>query len=87
MTPTGGADALPGSDITIVVSLGPEFDTFKMPDVRTMSADAARARLEGEGLDVRILKVAGCTGSTVQDTDPLPGTTVKESDSVTIYVC
>ena len=87
MTPTAGADALPGSEITIVVSLGPEFDTFKMPDVRTMSSDAARARLESEGLNVRVLKVDGCSGDTVQDTDPLPGTTVKESSSVTIYVC
>jgi serine/threonine-protein kinase len=87
MTPTAGADALPGSEVTIAVSIGPEFESFKMPDVRTMSADAARARLEGMGLNVRSLKVDGCTGSTVQDSDPLPGTTVKESDSVTIYVC
>jgi eukaryotic-like serine/threonine-protein kinase len=87
MTPSAGTDALPGSEISIVVSIGPEFEEFKMPDVRTMDAAAARAKLQGLGLNVRTLKVDGCKGDTVQDSDPLPGTTVKESDSVTIYVC
>lgn len=87
MTPSAGTEALPESEVTIVVSLGPEFEEFKMPDVRGMSADAARAELQGMGLDPRTLKPDACTGSTVQDTDPLPGTTVQETQQVTIYVC
>jgi eukaryotic-like serine/threonine-protein kinase len=87
MTPVAGTEALPGGEITITVSLGPEFKSFKMPDVRMMSAGAARSRLQGMGLSVQTLKVDGCSGDTVQDSDPLPGTTVKESDPVTIYVC
>lgn len=87
MTPGAGVDAVPGSEVTIAVSAGPEFETFKMPDVRSMEAGAARAQLEGMGLNPRVLPVEGCSGKTVQETDPLPGTTVKETEQVTLYVC
>jgi serine/threonine-protein kinase len=88
-TPAGATDALPGSEVTIVISAGPEFKSFKMPDVRGMSVDAASAQLEGMGLSVRALKVNAttCQGTTVHESDPLPTTTVKESDRVTLYVC
>jgi serine/threonine-protein kinase len=86
-TPAAGEGALPGSEITIVVSAGPEFEKFRMPDVRGMGSGAATSKLEGMGLSVRSLVVDGCQGDTVQDTSPLPGATVQEGERVTLYVC
>ena len=85
--PSAGSGALPGSEITIVVSIGPENERFKMPDVRGMSSSAATSELETMGMEVHTLKVSACSGDTVQDTEPLPGTTVEEGDRATIYVC
>jgi serine/threonine-protein kinase len=86
-TPAAGEGALPGSEITIVVSAGPEFEKFRMPDVRGMGSGPATSKLEGMGLAVRALVVDGCQGDTVQDTSPLPGATVQEGERVTLYVC
>lgn len=86
-SPTAGEGALPGSEITIVVSAGPEFEKFKMPDVRGMSSGAAGSKLERMGLATRVSRPEGCQGDTVQETSPLPGATVQEGEQVTLYVC
>ena len=74
-----------GSDITMAISLGPEFKALKMPDVRGMSVDGATAELESMGLQVGVRK--SCPGSTVQETDPVAGTEIFENDLVTLFVC
>ena len=74
-----------GSEITIAISLGPEFKPLTMPDVRLMSMDSAKTKLEEMGLQVGIRK--SCPGSTVQETDPVAGTKVFENDLVTLFVC
>ena len=86
--PGGGAEAPEGSTIEIQRSMGPEFKELTMPDVRNMTVDAARSKLEGLGLRVTIQEVSsGCGGSgTVVDTDPLPGQKVRENDRVALFV-
>lgn len=80
------ADVAPeGSAITIAVSLGPEFKELKMPDVRLMTLDEAKAQLEDMGLLVGVRK--SCPGSTVQETDPVAGAKIFEGDTVTLFVC
>ncbi|MBA2725353.1 MAG: PASTA domain-containing protein, partial [Actinobacteria bacterium] len=51
-----------GSEITIAISIGPEFKEITMPDVRLMSVDDATAKLEGMGLQVNVRR--SCPGST-----------------------
>lgn len=86
-SPAGGAEAPEGSTIEIQKSMGPEFEELIMPDVRNMSLDAARSKLEGLGLRVSVQEVtSGCTNGTVVDTDPLPGTKVRENDRVALFV-
>jgi len=84
--PSAGATAPEGSELTIVVSMGPRFERFRMPDVRNMSVGAARERLENLGLRVRVVESCG-GGTTVAETDPTAGTMVKETDRVALFVC
>lgn len=86
--PGGGTEAPQGSTIEIQKSIGPEFEEVVMPDVRNMTLDAARAKLSNLGLRVSVQEVtAGCGGSgTVVDTDPLPGTKIRENDRVAVFV-
>ena len=74
-----------GTEITMAVSLGPEFEEVKMPDVRGSSVDSATAKLEGMGLVVDVRR--SCPGSTVQESDPIAGTKIHEGDLVTLFVC
>lgn len=85
--PGVGAEAPEGSMIEIQRSIGREFEELTMPDVRNMSLDAARAKLEGLGLRVSVQEVnSGCSSYTVADTDPLPGAKVHENDRVALFV-
>jgi eukaryotic-like serine/threonine-protein kinase len=86
-TPAPGEEVLPESEVTVVVSAGPEFEKMKMPDVRGMSSASAKSQLSGMGLSPRVMVVDGCAGDTVQETSPLQGATVQEGQSVTLYVC
>lgn len=83
--PTGGSMAPEAGEITVNVSIGPEFKDVVMPDVRNMNVDSARAKLEGMGLQVKINQ--SCPGSTVIETDPAPGTKIKENSTVVLWVC
>jgi serine/threonine-protein kinase len=83
--PAGDTEAPEASTIVMAVSQGPELKTFRMPDVRNQSVGEARAELEGRGL---VVNVNSCgSGSTVIETDPLPGTQVTEGDTVVLLVC
>jgi len=84
--PAPGEIALQGSEIEVNVSIGPEFEELKMPDVTGMTVKAARGRLEKLGLRVKV--VESCEGGdVVAETEPLAGTTVYENDLVALFVC
>ena len=85
-TPAAGSEAADGSTVAIVVSAGPRYKELAMPDVRTMSVDAATAQLEGLGLLVNVVQSCG-GGTIVQETDPIAGTTVRQHDRVALFVC
>ncbi len=82
--PPIGSDVPKGSEVTLVVSKGPE--TFPMPNVIGMTADGARDRLEGLGLKVREVQVPGSIGNEVVGQEPDAGTTVEQGEEVTIFV-
>jgi beta-lactam-binding protein with PASTA domain len=84
-TPSADADAPEASEIEVAVSKGPEFKELTMPGVRNMNVDSARTKLEGMGLVVQINQ--SCPGSTVIETDPIPGSTVREGEVVRLFVC
>ena len=87
-TPAGGSMAPEGSDIEVAVSVGPRYEKVTVPDVRNMTVAAARAKLENLGLRVWIRDVGDPCGEngTVADTDPLPGTVVRENDRIALFV-
>jgi eukaryotic-like serine/threonine-protein kinase len=74
----------PNSTVTIVVSRGPR--EFPMPDVRGQNRAQAEARLEGLGLDVRVVEVPNSDARQVVSQQPDPGVTVRQGQTVTIYV-
>jgi serine/threonine-protein kinase len=84
-SPSAGESAPEAGTIEVAVSLGPEFKEFRMPDVRGMSVNQAKAKLENLGLRVTVSQ--SCPGSTVVETSPLAGTKVHENDRVTLFVC
>jgi serine/threonine-protein kinase len=81
-----GEDAPRGSPIDVTLSEGSR--PFAMPDVVGSSSDAASARLEGLGLDVRTIDVSflGFTGSTVVRQSPAAGSPVQTGDVVRLYL-
>ena len=86
-TPAGGTEAPEGSTIEIGRSIGPEFKKVRLPDVRNMSVADARARLQKLELRVWIREVEDCGGGgTVAETDPLPGTMVRENDRIALFI-
>ncbi|MGH2729344.1 MAG: Stk1 family PASTA domain-containing Ser/Thr kinase [Actinomycetota bacterium] len=87
-SPGGGAVVAEGSTVEVVVSAGPEFRELRMPDVRQMGIDEARARLEALGFQqIRIVQSCGGGGTIVAEQQPLPGATVKENDPVDLFTC
>jgi serine/threonine-protein kinase len=82
--PPAGQSLPKGSEVTLVVSKGPE--TFPLPNVIGMAAGAARDRLEGLGLRVREVQVPGSIGNEVVGQEPDAGTTVEQGEQVTIFV-
>lgn len=83
--PPALTEAPEGSTITVNVSIGPEFKMITMPDVRNMNVDEARAKLEDLGL--RVIVEQSCPGSTVIETNPVPGTKIRENETVALFVC
>ncbi|MBB3040353.1 Stk1 family PASTA domain-containing Ser/Thr kinase [Nocardioides soli] len=60
MDPQGGTTVHRGDQVSFVVSKGPEL--VEVPSVRGAGVDAARAKLEGLGFDVRTEDAAGSLG-------------------------
>ena len=86
-TSPGAADVVgEGSDIEVYVSIGPEFTDIKMPDVRGMDVNSATAKLEGMGFTVRVNRPCS-GGTTVVETDPIPGTMWPENEPVALFLC
>ena len=83
--PTAGAVADERSEIQVYVSIGPQYEKVTMPDVRNMTLERAKARLEALGLRVRVER--SCPGNVVVDTHPIPGTTLRENDVVALFIC
>lgn len=86
-TEPAGAEPVPeASEVKVYVSIGPEFEKLRLPDVRGKSLDEARSRLESLGLRVRV--VQSCDGgSVVNETDPISGAVVRENDLIALFVC
>jgi beta-lactam-binding protein with PASTA domain len=86
-TEPGATEVAPeGSEVTLVVSAGPEFEQIRLPDLRQMSLGAARNELRELGLRVRVVQTCD-GGSIVTETDPLSGTIVRENDLIALFVC
>ena len=84
--PAGGQVVGKGTEVRVYVSVGPEFKEVKVPDLRGESLSAAQAKLTSLGLRYRVIQ--SCAGgSTVVETDPIAGTTVRENDRVALFVC
>jgi beta-lactam-binding protein with PASTA domain len=67
------------------VSIGPQFEKVKVPDVRGMDVASARKRLEDLGFEVTIQRPYP-GGSTVLETDPIPGKMWPQNRPVALFV-
>jgi beta-lactam-binding protein with PASTA domain len=86
-TEPGAGETTPeGTEITLLVSVGPEFEDLRLPDVRQKSVGDARAQLKELGLRVRVVQTCD-GGSIVTETDPLSGTIVREEQVIALFVC
>ena len=84
--PEAATVASEASEVTVYVSVGPEFKRLRLPDVRGTAVDEARSKLESLGLRVRV--VQSCSGgSVVNETDPISGEVVRENDLIALFVC
>jgi eukaryotic-like serine/threonine-protein kinase len=84
VTPDEGTTQPYGTTVTITVSVGPE--TFPAPEFYGLSPDAAEALAERWGLELAMLTVPGSDGSTVTSQLPVPGTTVRYGETITVYL-
>jgi serine/threonine-protein kinase len=84
-TPGGGTTADEGSVVSVVVSKGPRWTVLKMPDVRGLPLDQAKAKLESLQLRPTVRNCGG--GSTVVDTDPIAYSTIRQNAIVALFVC
>jgi serine/threonine-protein kinase len=85
--PASGTLAPAGSTVELIVSQGPRYKLVTVPDVRTMSVASARSRLEALGLVVKVVQSCGGHGAIVQETDPIPGSVVRQHTEVALFVC
>ena len=84
--PSGGSVIGKGSEVRVYVSIGPEFEEVKMPDLRGVDLSEAEQKLASLNLRWRVIQ--SCAGgSMVVETDPIAGTTVRENDRVALFVC
>jgi beta-lactam-binding protein with PASTA domain len=72
-----------GGEVEVQVSIGPEFQEVRVPDVRGKTLAKARAELEALGLRVEVVRASTCT--MVSDTDPISGTVVREDDVIALF--
>jgi beta-lactam-binding protein with PASTA domain/predicted Ser/Thr protein kinase len=81
--PPAGTQAPKGSVVRVVVSKGPQ--RFPLPSYIGMSEEAAVAAIRADGLVPNVVNLPTVTGKVVSQ-EPVPGTTVRAGDTVTIYV-
>jgi serine/threonine-protein kinase len=79
--PPAGAQAPTGSAVTVTVSKGP--DLVAVPNVRSLSVDAATRELEAQGFTVS--GVAGAPDRPVSFTSPAARAVVKRGSAVRLY--
>jgi serine/threonine-protein kinase len=84
--PAAGLTAGEGAKVELQVSIGPEFQKVRVPDVRGLSVDQAEAKLSALGLRWEI-EESCAGGTTVVETHPIPGTVVRENTRVALFVC
>jgi len=80
--PVSGQEAIPGSQLTLVVSKGP--NTVRVPDVRGMSVEDATGALRFEGLEADIVNYE--PKAKVKRQDPSPKTSVRRGTTVTLFL-
>jgi beta-lactam-binding protein with PASTA domain len=85
--PSSGAMVPAGSAINVMVSEGPRYKQLTLPDVRTLGIGTARRQLEKLGLLVQVVQSCGGNGTVVQETDPIPGSIVRQHTRVALFVC
>jgi eukaryotic-like serine/threonine-protein kinase len=85
--PSPGTVVPEGSAIDLAVSEGPRYKELTLPDVRTTDVATARQKLESLGLIVQVVQSCGGNGSIVQETDPIPGSVVRQHTLVALFVC
>jgi beta-lactam-binding protein with PASTA domain len=83
-SPEGDRVVPVGTTVTIVVSKGPR--KFPMPDVTPLNEAQAVAKLEGLGLKVSVVQLPNTSGDNVVSQKPAEETTVKQGQTVTIFV-
>jgi serine/threonine-protein kinase len=76
-----------GSTIVVTISDGPRYREVTLPDVRTDQVSVARKQLEALGVLVKVVQSCGGDGTIVQETDPIPGTVVRQHTQVALFVC
>jgi beta-lactam-binding protein with PASTA domain/tRNA A-37 threonylcarbamoyl transferase component Bud32 len=84
--PASGAQVPKGSAVTVTISDGPE--AVQVPDVTTLTADAATSKLAESGFKASVQTVTSSTGTegTVQSQSPVSGTSAPKGSTVTINV-
>lgn len=84
--PPAGTSLRRGSDVSVVVSLGPV--TVNVPDMRGKDARAARRTLEDRGFRVALRRVFHATvpKGRVVGQDPDPGVLVRDGSTITLRI-
>jgi len=84
--PAAGAQVSKGTAVTITISDGPEMGL--VPDVTTLTADAAASKLSQAGFKAGVQYVTSSTGTegTVQSQSPAAGSSAPKGSTVTINV-
>lgn len=88
MTPEAGSKVAKGSKVTVWFSAGPQ--SIAVPDVKGMTQEAARTKLEDAGFKVsstvKTEDSADIDKDEVTRTDPAAGTPTPKGSTITIYV-
>jgi serine/threonine-protein kinase len=86
-TPSATTMLPAGSTVVVTISDGPRYREVTLPDVRTEQVSIARKQLEALGVLVQVVQSCGGNGTVVQETDPIPGTIVRQHTQVALFVC
>jgi eukaryotic-like serine/threonine-protein kinase len=82
--PAEGTSTPYGDPVTITVSQGPE--EFPAPNFTGMTKTQAEAKADEVGLQLAFIYLPGTSGTIVIAQSPVAGTTVRNGDTVTLYM-